>query len=156
FAGSWSGSSSDWSAVAPTRRDSAHTITSMADQPVSNLPEDPPGLEELVERFERAWRSEKAPPRLEEVLPPPPAKEDARPHRILRELIKIDLECRWRSRGATAPRLEHYVRQHSQLGPQPSIDLIAEEYRVRQLWGDRPSHADYLSRFPAQAAQLQD
>ena len=34
-------------------------------------------------------------------------------------------------------------------------ELIANEYRVRQRWGDRPSHEDYLKRFRRHAPELQ-
>ena len=34
-------------------------------------------------------------------------------------------------------------------------ELIADEYRVRQRWGDRPSHEDYLKRFRRQVRELQ-
>jgi len=35
-------------------------------------------------------------------------------------------------------------------------DLAAYEYRVRHLWGDRPAHEDYLRRFPAMQAELEE
>ena len=35
------------------------------------------------------------------------------------------------------------------------MELIAEESRVRCLWGDRPESEEYLRRFPAQATALQ-
>ena len=36
-----------------------------------------------------------------------------------------------------------------ELGPfdQLALALIGQEYKVRQCWGDRPSHADYAARF---------
>jgi serine/threonine protein kinase len=34
------------------------------------------------------------------------------------------------------------------------LDLIGEEYRVRCRWGDRPSHADLMSRFPARGEEI--
>jgi eukaryotic-like serine/threonine-protein kinase len=32
--------------------------------------------------------------------------------------------------------------------------LIAEEYRARRRWGDRPNHAEYVERFPGHAGEL--
>jgi serine/threonine protein kinase len=46
--------------------------------------------------------------------------------------------------------LEQYVKRIAQLGSLDSLptELIAEEYRVRHRFGDRPSHAEYAARFP--------
>src|SRR5262249_28875478 len=77
-------------------------------------------------------------------------------------LVKIDLECRWRlfRRGshkgkAGPPRLENYVQRLRELG-RPGLELIGEEYRVRQRWGDRPDHSDYLKRFAHHGARLKE
>src|SRR5206468_3749958 len=70
---------------------------------------------------------------------------------------------RWRQGDRTpadglplCPRLEDYVARYPRLGPleRLSAELIAEEYRARWRWGDRPSPADYAARFPAQASNL--
>ena len=81
--------------------------------------------------------------------------------RLLRELVKIDLEYRWRGNppaGAfpVRPRLEDYVARLPSLGPlhELPIELIVEEYRVRRRWGDRPDHVDYLGRFPRHGPAL--
>ena len=34
------------------------------------------------------------------------------------------------------------------------VELIAAEYRARQLWADRPSHAEYSRRFPGHSEKL--
>ncbi len=74
--------------------------------------------------------------------------------RLLVELICIDLEFRWRQGPRNSPTrdrvlLEDYVARFPELVAldQLPIELIAEEYRVRHRWGDRPSHAEILSRF---------
>ena len=91
--------------------------------------------------------------------PPPSLLEfatDASPE-IVRELVLVDLERRYRSRAARLcdelghrPRLEDYARLLSDSGnfwaPIP-LD-VAEEYRVRSIWGDRPGHAHFDMRFP--------
>jgi serine/threonine protein kinase len=110
---------------------------------------------EIVEQFEQAWQ-QGTPPQLDLFLPPETAP--SRRKDVLLELVAIDLEYRWRrdAIGGIAWELEEYVRRFPELGPlsQLSAELIAEEYRVRQRWGDRPSAEVYLRRFPTQAAAL--
>src|SRR5690606_14167952 len=97
----------------------------------------------------------------------------AQRRQILEELIKIDLEYRWRRRRrrkATErhlstlhektkaakrrslpfrPHLEDYVRLFPELGGLADLplDMILEEYRVRRRWGDKPEPEIYLARF---------
>ena len=54
------------------------------------------------------------------------------------------------------PLLESYAAKFPELGSldRLPIELIGEEYRVRRVWGDRPEHAEFFSRFPAQHEQL--
>jgi tetratricopeptide (TPR) repeat protein len=139
-----------------------------------------PNWFDLLEEFESAWQNGHPPSvasflksRLSSGNDPEPGEH----HQLLEELIKIDLECRWRHAGSSAgadsdsasgfssptvlahgPLLELYLRICPQLGSleQLSCELIAEEYRVRQRWGDRPTQAEYLARFPRQAAHLPD
>src|SRR5262245_42228634 len=109
----------------------------------------------LLQEFDRAWQGGAA-PRIEDFLTRASA-QGAGGRELLEELVKIDLEYRWRdpprspAAGAWAtarPRLEDYVARHLELGPlkQLSLELIGEEYWVRQRYGDRPIHAEYLSR----------
>jgi len=113
--------------------------------------------ERLLEEFETAWCNG-TPPNLAEFVP---ANGDGSARRqLLEDLVKLDLEYRWR-KGPQAhgwqpvgpPRLENYV---GQLGPldRLSAELIGEEYLARHRWGDKPAHAEYLHRFPAQAHEL--
>src|SRR5262249_45303940 len=37
---------------------------------------------------------------------------------------------------------------------QLAVELIGEEYRVRQRWGDHPSHSEYVARFAQQGPPL--
>jgi serine/threonine protein kinase len=127
----------------------------------------------LLDHFEVAWQGQ-TPPAIEEFLPPglaggqPVYDPDVR--ELLQELIKIDLEYRWRrpveavrgpdGNGAlpARPRLEDYVQRLPELGPLPRLplDLVGEEYRVRQRWGDRPGPAEYAGRFPRHGAALRE
>ena len=84
---------------------------------------------------------------------------------LLIELIKIDLDQRWRCKSAppggdaalpARPLLEDYARAFPELGDAATlpIPLIREEYWVRHCWGDRPAVESYLMRFAAQAAAV--
>ena len=145
-------------------------------------PGEPADLLSLLERFDRAWRGQ-MPPRIDEFLPPKSSVNDVAEETLrrerLEELIKIDLEYRWRhdgcnsADGSTArsaegnpaqktdtlpmcPLLEDYLSCYRELGPSDRLspDLIGEEYRVRHRWGDLPGHAEYFSRFPIQGPRL--
>jgi hypothetical protein len=112
-------------------------------------------FEEIADRFEQAWRQAAAPTERVEIasfLPPP---ENPLRSGVLHELIKIDLEVRCR-RGQTV-RLEEYVQQYPELGPAARLpaSLVYEEYRVRQLYGDKPEVGGYRERFPERFAELE-
>jgi serine/threonine protein kinase/Tfp pilus assembly protein PilF len=155
-----------------------------ADKPV---PRDSPPLERLVDDFEEAWQGGSV-PFLSDFLPPLSADgsvPDERARRqLLEELIKVDLEYRWRRARAMLestpvdtrseeaetrspanpgglprrPLLEDYVARFSELGSlrELSVELIGEEYRVRRQWGDRPDHTEYLTRFTEHGVPLKD
>jgi len=113
-----------------------------------------------LERFEEAWQRG-AEPRINDFLPPDTVENRACRRNLLEELIKIDLERRWRSdahptNGPKRRLLGDYFQHHPELGglAECSVELIVEEFRVRRRWGDRPSVADYAVRFPAQGRPL--
>jgi tRNA A-37 threonylcarbamoyl transferase component Bud32 len=138
-------------------------------------------LDDQVDRFDAAWRDGKA-PRIQDFLPPPKATASGdylrQRRELLIELVKVDLEYRWRrvreglatadiSRSpksqvagaiaASGPTVEHYARVFPSLveeGVLP-LDIIAEEYRVRCRFGDRPSLDEYRQRFASQYAALE-
>jgi serine/threonine protein kinase/tetratricopeptide (TPR) repeat protein len=126
-------------------------------------------IEERLERFDAAWRTGIV-PGIGAFLPPPdnPSRRE-----VLEELIKIDLEYRWRRAGprpadsrervaadrfALGPRLEDYVARFPELGAPEALPLglIGEEYRVRREWGDHPDHLDYAGRFACGEAALRE
>ena len=81
----------------------------------------------------------------------------------LKELLSIHLEMRWKKTDnasgtlPTRPRLNDYVQFLPQLEtPEICRDLLAEEYRVRQRWGDRPSHGQFVAEYPDFIASLPD
>jgi hypothetical protein len=115
----------------------------------------PPHFEVVIERFEAASRAGRAPP-IEQVLGKAHESDPVAQARLTWELVAIDLEYRWQSPHRRGPLLELYVKR---LGAWATLDdlpaeLIAEEYRVRQRFGDRPSHAEYAARFPRHGRAL--
>jgi len=98
--------------------------------------------------FEEAWQRH-GPADIAEHLKYAPASTR---FPLLVELICIDLEYRWRhDRSSESVTLERYVAAFPELGPlaRLPLELIGEEYRARHRWGDRPTHAAFLSRFGA-------
>ncbi len=90
--------------------------------------------------------------------------------RYIGELIEIDLEYRWKGfsdlsdsaalddRGFPRyPRLEDYAKLLPQALREQVLtpNLVAEEYRVRRRWGDRPDRQSYCLRFPDGQAELE-
>ncbi len=133
----------------------------------------PNEFDSCVDRFDTMWHSGTV-PEIDDFLPPQDASilDRQERRRLLAELVMIDLEFRWRDSAGEStgnsqppgaeqparPRLEDYVARYPQLGPLDKLptELIANEYRVRQRWGDRPAQADYLKRFRGHARELQD
>src|SRR5262249_48227159 len=109
-------------------------------------------LEALLDRFEKAWK-EAGPAEtidLQEFLP---SIEDPLRGVALQELIKADLEIRWR-RGQTI-RVETYLEDYPELGVVGTLPpLIYEEFRVRQIHGDKPPVDTYKLRFPNEFQEL--
>jgi serine/threonine protein kinase len=108
-------------------------------------------LQDLAERLEIMWR-EQGPVDLNAVLPP--VGDPAR-FPFLVELIKTDLEIRWRRNQGV--RLDWYVERFEELGAvsELSARLIYEEFRVRQLHGDKPDLSSYKRRFPRQFPEVE-
>jgi serine/threonine protein kinase len=108
-------------------------------------------LQQLVEHFEASWKTS-ASVDLATFLPAPshPLRSLA-----LQELIKTDLEIRWK-RGQVIG-LEAYLKRFPELATTAGLipKLLCEEYRVRQEYGDRPGLACYQPRFPAHFEELQ-
>src|SRR5262249_5400538 len=106
-------------------------------------------LETVLARFEEAWHGGSAAPALESFA------GELEPAGLV-ELIKLDLEYRWRGKVASGLPLvvEDYLRRFPALGAPLPEELIQEEYRARHRWGDRPAHGEYASRFPAHGLRL--
>lgn len=132
-------------------------------------------LEMLLDDFDQQWRREEGAPVLEEFLRKAGIPRDEQAT-VLPELVAIDMEYRWRhaercATGAEAtetanlaaaadqdtlqeltrpcPQLEDYARRWPELlhNGVPPADLIAEEFRIRHRWGDRPDESVFVQRF---------
>ena len=138
-------------------------------------------IDKICDQFEEAWGSGQR-PRLADYLGRLPETAASITRRsLLVELVMIDLERRWQDDQSTSgredtapqgietatdqgrpppvsPLIEEYLGRYPALGPMDRLppDLAAYEYRVRHLWGDRPGHEDYLRRFPAMQAELEE
>lgn len=113
-------------------------------------------LESRVARFRKAWAAVTASNETVEVsdyLPPPGDPERSA---CLVELLKIDLESRFRIFGK-GPRIDYYLELYPELGDARTLPagLILQEYRARQQFGDKPDLNRYKNRFPEQFAELQ-
>ncbi|MGO8747453.1 MAG: serine/threonine-protein kinase [Thermoguttaceae bacterium] len=151
---------------------------------MSNLPKDQGVLTSLsaaqridlvCEQFEAAWKAGSE-PRIEDYANADWAADPAVQRQLLAELILVDLEFRWgKTKSDTLksarpqeetfpiepglpqrPLLADYLARYPALGNPNEwpVDLIVREYWVRQQWGDRPGHAEYLRRYPEHAAEL--
>jgi serine/threonine protein kinase len=110
-------------------------------------------LQELAERLEILWREKGGEVDLITLLPP---HSDPTRFATLVELIKTDMEIR--GRRNLQVRLDRYVEKYEELGTVSELSprLIYEEYRVRQLHGDKPELSSYQRRFPRQFSELEN
>jgi serine/threonine protein kinase len=110
-------------------------------------------LHDVADQLEDAWKGAENVD-LNAFLPP---RSDPRRRLLaLHELIKTDLEIRWRRKQGRT--LEDYTREYPDLGKPSTLpaQLIYEEYRARRLYGDQPELPSYRQRFPDQYRGLQD
>jgi hypothetical protein len=112
-------------------------------------------LQNYIECLEGAWQEAKEddePLVLKNFLPP---EDDPLHTVVLHELILTDLEFRWR-RGLRGS-LKEYLHQFRELGDPETLppQLIYEEYRVRQRYGDPLALEDYEQLYPRQFVELQ-
>ncbi len=103
-----------------------------------------------IEAFERAWHADAA-PNIEDFVPP--ASDPSR-RQVLAELVKLDLDYRWR-RGERLD-VENYLSRFAELGESRAavLDLIEFESRVRRDHGVEVSRAELLRRFPYLGTEL--
>ncbi len=107
--------------------------------------------EDVAERLGRLWQQEKRPD-LEDFLarvgPLSPAQLGA--------VLRVDQRQRWQA-GERVPA-EDYLRRHSEVGADPelALDLVFNEFLLREQLGERPEPEEYLRRFPEFASVLRE
>jgi hypothetical protein len=110
--------------------------------------------ERCIEHFEAAWRHGGR-PAIEAALNDVDGNSSVRAW-VLIELIKVDLEYRWKNAPNIGTRVEDYLRRFPQAAHDSATlaDLVGEEYRSRRRWGDCPSASELALRFPHLASSL--
>ena len=108
------------------------------------------GHEDVIRRFEDAWRGQSRPD-INAYLPTGAGRT-----RLLTELVHVDLENRLRA-GELA-RVEDYLTPYPELENvrATAVDLIAAEFELRRRYESDLSTAEYLQRFPQYAPELAD
>lgn len=112
----------------------------------------PVEVDQLVNGFKAAWTSVSPVGEIELTSYLPPLGHAQRPV-ALRKLVLADLKLRLQH--GEAPTLESYIRRYPELGPDPSVELILGDYRVRRSFDRHIDISSYRERFPGQYAQLE-
>jgi eukaryotic-like serine/threonine-protein kinase len=109
-------------------------------------------LSDRVDAFIAAWDKATEPPSLGTFIP---GHEPAVRRLVLSELIKVDLEYRWRA-NRFPKLLEEYLTEFPELTDQGQtpLDLVYEEYHVRRQAGEEVDVKSYYRRFPTQETEL--
>lgn len=122
-------------------------------------------LESLFEEFESAWV--KTPfPDLRSYLDDHSTQSSSEFRTaILIELIQIDLERRWKTDAEVPadslfparPKIADYAAAFPEIGnvDDVPVELLAFEFRVRQLWGDSPEIREFVAQFPNRCDAVQ-
>src|SRR5262249_51763585 len=115
------------------------------------LPNDWEQLRQRADQLEEAWENADN----VDLAAYLPASDDPLRSAALEELVKTDLEIRWR-RGQFVP-LSFYQERFPELGEARALTprLIYEEYRVRHRFGDKPTLETFRERYPDQFEQLE-
>jgi tRNA A-37 threonylcarbamoyl transferase component Bud32 len=104
----------------------------------------------VLDSFENAWATGQC-PELSQYVPGDVSVESPAGQALLVELMCIDMEYRWKScrrnKLVTPCSLESYLNDFPGLVKNKVLwtELQADEYRVRQRWGDRPSHERFMA-----------
>ncbi len=107
-------------------------------------------LSRVLEEFILAWDTNGSPP---EVAPFLNLLLPELRRMIAIELVKVDLEYRW-SRQQQPRLVEDYFAEVPELSQPVPVDLLYEEFHIRQQAGDPVRPAEYFRRFPGEAAAL--
>jgi serine/threonine protein kinase/Tfp pilus assembly protein PilF len=110
------------------------------------------GLDEIVDDYEESFARDST-VRLEDFVP---AAGDPNRGRVLAELIRVDLELRWKQ--GTPQRLDDYRRRFPQDFQVEGFvtPLAFEEYRVRLLLGDSVKRSEYSEHWGCDVSDWPD
>jgi serine/threonine protein kinase len=107
-------------------------------------------LARQLDAFVEAWESNTGPPDLKPFLP-----QSGEIRRMtLVELIKVDLEYRWLSRGCPKRISEYFAEFPELVQDRVPCDLIYEEFHIRKQSGQAVDADEYLSAFPGHTAEI--
>jgi eukaryotic-like serine/threonine-protein kinase len=107
-------------------------------------------LARQLDAFIEAWETADAPPDLKPFLP-----EAGEPRRLtLLELIKVDLEYRWLSRGCPKRIAEYFAEFPELVQDKLPCDLVYEEFHIRKQSGEEVDADEYLSAFPGHTSEV--
>jgi serine/threonine protein kinase len=112
-------------------------------------------LYEVAQRIDaltEAWKGDDLPPNLAEFVPNGPA---GLRRLVLSELIKVDLEYRWRHHELPK-QVEEYIEEFPEVAQNGQVpcDLIYEEFHIRGQTPEAAGPDEYYRRFPKQAERL--
>lgn len=117
-------------------------------------------FDSLIDDFEAAWQDGQ-PATIQQHLAVDSTDEQYVP--LLVELVKVDLEYRWRFNSGRMtdsfpirPRVEDYLSRFPALGDHDDVvlDLIGEEFRVARRNGESSTTETYVHRFAQYAGRL--
>lgn len=128
-----------------SRNWSTHVSNSESQITDENLPL----IEATIDAFLQAWEDSPTPPSIIEYVD---ACEDRLRHRTAIELVKIDLELRWRC--GLRRLIEDYVDEIPDLKDRITPHLVLEEFHARRSAGDSVTTREYFERFPQFATSL--
>jgi serine/threonine protein kinase len=107
-------------------------------------------LARQLDAFVEAWETGAGPPDLKPFLP-----EAGEIRRLtLVELIKVDLEYRWLSRGCPKRISEYFAEFPELVQNRLPCDLIYEEFHIRKQSGQEVDADEYLHAFPGHTAEI--
>jgi serine/threonine protein kinase len=107
-------------------------------------------LARQLDAFVEAWESGTEPPDLKPFVP-----EGGEIRRLtLVELIKVDLEYRWLSRGCPKRIAEYFAEFPELVGDRIPSDLVYEEFHIRKQSGEAVNADEYLHAFPGHTAEI--
>ncbi len=111
--------------------------------------------ERMISEFEQAWLAA-TPPSIVSLVDELLSRETLS-EPLLAELCIVDLEFRWQQEIVTAvshdelgsrPKLRDYKTLLGLQSPLAfEVHHLAEEYRIRSIWGDKPTPDQFLSEF---------